>query len=292
METRDVSVVDVFGPEPLTGTPVGVVRVGAGLEPDQRSRIAAELGPTVTAFLDGAEDLTLAGSPGAGPPIHAGLAVATALADRDGLGADGVSLPLPSGPLAVSARSDGHRQVEFAAPDLRAAEVDESAVAAALGVDVAAIRDVAADFPLVRGSLGRGVLVVPVNFLQHLSEAEPDLTAVDDVLEATGAGSIYAFTFDTLDRDRDAHGMEIDGAGRRHPTGRGEACAAAAIARHGALDHDRETLRFEAGDLVDRPARLLVTVGESYAVGGPAVTALDGTLAVPAATGDDDILEA
>jgi PhzF family phenazine biosynthesis protein len=291
MDTRDVSVVDAFAPEPLTGTPVGVVRAGADLEPDQRSRIAAELGPALTAFREADGDVSLAGSPVEDPAIHVGLAVATALAERGAMDSERVSFEFPTGSVTVDATSNGHGRVEVDTPDLRAAEVEEATLAAALGVDVAAIRDVAADFPLVRASLGPGVLVVPVNFLEHLSGAEPDHTAVGDLLDATGTDSIYAFTFDTLDRDRDAHGFELDAAGRCLPTGRAEACAAAAIARHGALDHDRETLRFEAGDLEDRPARLDVTVGDRYAVGGPAVTALEGTITVPDAAGEADIIE-
>lgn len=285
-----MSVVDAFAPEPLAGTPVGVVRVGAGLEPDQRSRIADELGPAVTAFVDEHGAVTMAGTPGDGPPIHVGLAVAAAI--DDGAADEPLALDLPAGPVTVAPAANGHRKVEMAAPDLRPADVEAAAVADALGIDVAAIRDVAADFPLVRASLGPGVLVVPVNFLEHLSGAAPDPAAVDGVLEGTGADSLYAVTFDTLDRDRDAHGMEVDGSGRRLPTGRGEACAAAAIARHGALDHDRETLRFEVGDLVDRPARLAVSIGDASGVSGPAVTALDGTIGVPTVAGDDDIIEA
>lgn len=292
MDTRDVSVVDAFAPEPLTGTPVVVVRAGAGLESDQRSRIAAEVGPAITAFVDERGGVTMTGSRGDGPPVHVGLAVATALAERGPLDSERVTLELPTGPMTVGSPTGGHRLVEVDPPDLRPADVEDAAVAEALGIDVATIRDVAADFPLRRASLGPGVLVVPVNFLEHLSGAEPDCGQVGDVLEASGADSIYAFTFDTLDRDRDAYGLEIDAGGRRHPTGRAEACAAAAIDQHGSFDHDRETLRFEAGDLRDRPARLEVAIGESYAVGGPAVTALDGTVVVPTAAGDDDILEA
>jgi trans-2,3-dihydro-3-hydroxyanthranilate isomerase len=292
MDTRDVSVVDAFAPEPLAGTPVGVVPDGSDLDPNQRSRIADELAPAVTTFVGSDGDVTLAGETGDSPPIHVGLAVATTLDEREALSAGEHPLEFSTGALTVEVAGDGRYRVAVDRPDLRAAEVEEAAVATALGVDVATIRDVAADFPLLRASLGPGVLVVPVNFLEHLSGAEPDLDAVGDVLEASGADSIYAFTFDTLDRDRDAHGLEIDEAGRRQPTGRAEACAAAAIDHHGSLDHDRETLRFEAGDLVERPARLEVAVGESYAVGGPAVTALDGTVLVPVVVGDDDIVEA
>lgn len=291
MDTRDALIVDTFSSEPLAGTPVGVVPDEPGLDADRRSRIAAELAPAVTAFVDGAA-VELAGEPADGPPIHAALAIGAAMAERGEFPADGTHLDVSTGSLAVEATEDGTHRVTVDEPEIRAAEVAAADVARALGVDVAAIRDVAADFPLLRASLGPGVLVVPVNFLEHLSGAEPDPDAVGDILAATGTDSVYAFTFDTLAGDRDAHGLEVDAAGYRNPTGRAEACAAAAIDRHGALDHDRETLRFEAGDLHDRPARLAVSIGDSYTVGGPATTVIEGTLALPPAAGDDDILEA
>jgi predicted PhzF superfamily epimerase YddE/YHI9 len=292
MDTRDVLLVDAFSAEPLAGTPVGVVPEAHGLDPGQRSRLAAELAPAVTAFAGQDGVCTVAERALQGPPIHVAVALASALGARGELDGEAISFDFPSGTVTVEVTDEGAHRVGVDRPDLRPAEVEEAAVARALGIDVAAVRDVAADFPLLRASLGPGVLVVPVNFLEHLSGAEPDRASVGDVLEATGANSLYAFTFDTLDGDRDAHGIEIDGNGSRRPTGRAEACAAAAIARHGALDHDRETLRFEAGDLDDRPARLQVTVGETYDVGGPAVTALDGNIAVPDAHGEDDIIEA
>lgn len=291
METRAVQIVDAFSSEPLAGTPVGVLPDGDGLTSDQRSRMAAEVAPGITAFVGENGEVTLGADAPGGPPIHVAVATASALTDHGSLAADDISLEFSTCTLSVHLTGSGAPGVETEVPEFREAEVDEPAAAAALGIDVAAIRDVGADFPLVRASLGPGVLVVPVNFLEHLSGAEPDMAAVEDLLETAGVDSVYAFTFDTLDRDRDAHGIEIDGEGYRRPTGRGEACAASAIHRHGALDHDRETLRFEAGDLDDRPARLEVTLGESYTVSGPVTTSLEGSLTVPTAAGDDDIIE-
>jgi PhzF family phenazine biosynthesis protein len=295
MDTRDALVVDAVAPGPMTGTPVGVVLDGADLAADQRDRIAGEFGAPITAFVGSDDDglvLRLGGDVDDGRPLHVGVAVADALRDRDRLEADAVTFELPSGSLSVALADDGRAWVDVDEPDLREAPVTEAEAAAALGIDTAAIREVAADFPLRRASSGQGVLVVPVNFLEHLSGADPDPAAVAAVLESASAECLYAVTFDTLSGNRDAHGLAVDAAGRRLlPTGAAEAGAAAAIRRHGALDHDRERLRFEAGDLLDRPARLSVRTDESYAVGGRSVTVIEATVLVPPPA-DDDIIEA
>lgn len=296
METRDVIVVDAFGPEPMTGTPVGVVLDAAGLAPDQRERVAGEFGAPITAFLgregDGRRKLRLGGPLEDGPPPQVGVALAAALRERGDIADGEVVFALPDRELSVSLGDDGRTWTEVDEPDLREAAVPEEEAASALGIDVAAIRDVAADFPIVRASLGRGVLVVPVNFLEHLSGADPDPTAIAEVLETATAESVYAFTFDTLAGDRDAHGLAVDANGRRlRATGEAEACAAAAIRRYGALDHDRDVLRFEAGDLLDRPARIDVRTGDEFAVGGRSVTVLTGSVVVPPAEEGGDIIE-
>lgn len=296
MDTRDALVVDAFAPGPMTGTPVGVVLDGAALAADQRRRMAGEFGAPVSAFVGKGDSdwrLRLAGDAEGARPLHVGVAVGAVLRERDWLEGETATLALADETLSIEVGGDGRAWVGVDEPDFREAPVTETEAAEALGVDPAAIRDVAADFPLLRGSIGRGVLVVPVNFLEHLSSADPDPAAVTDLLEQAQADVLYAVTFDTLSGDRDAHGLAVDGNGRRRrATGEAEACAAAAIRQHGALDHERDTLRFEAGDLLDRPARIDVQTEDGYAVGGHSVTVLDGTIVVPPADEGDDIIEA
>lgn len=309
METRDVLLVDAFADEPMAGTPVGVVLDGADLADDQRAAIADEFGAPGTAFVAETADgwsLRVAGDRDVGRGIHVAIAAAAALRDRGRIDGESVTFDLDSRTLSVALEPDGRVWVSMPGPDLREAAVEEDDVAAALGVDVASIRDVGADFPLVRASIGPGLVLVPVNFLEHLSGADPDLGAVADVLDATGAAAIYGFTFDTLSADTEVHGLLLGQDGVRDRTG-GEAaaCTAVALRRYGAFDHDRTAVRVEQGDLQDRPARIAVRTngdgseGDADAtdpstdvqVGGRAVTVLEGTIVVPPAAEDDDILE-
>lgn len=299
MDTRDVLLVDVFADAPMTGTPIGVVLAAQDLSTDQRDAIAAEFGAPATAFVSTTADgptVQVAGERAGGPDPPVAIAAATALEDRGRLPADDVSLEVSDRDVAVTIEPDGRLWVDVDAPDLREADVSAGEVADAIGVDVAAIRDVGADLPLVRASLGRGVLLVPVNFLEHLSGASPDPDAIGELLDATSAESIYAFTFDTLGADSDVHALAVgrDGA-RTAATGEAAACAVAALRRYGAVDHDRTDLHVEEGDIQDRPARIGVRIddaGGRASVGGRAVTALDGTIVVPPAGDGDDIIEA
>jgi PhzF family phenazine biosynthesis protein len=305
MDTREVLLVDAFADGPMTGTPVGVVLDAADLADDQQAAIADEFGAPGTAFVSETDEgwsLRVAGDREVGRGIHVAIAAASALDERGRLAGDSVTFDLEDRTVAVTIEDDGRAWVTVDRPDLREAETTEDEVAEALGLDVAAIRDVGADLPLVRASLGPGVLLVPVNFLEHLSGADPDLSAVAALLEQTGSEAIYAYTFDTLSRDAEIHGLLVGREGPRDRTG-GEAAAIAAVAarRYGAFDHDRTALRIEQGDLQDRPARLAVRtdledaaegVGDDpIAVGGRTVTVLQGTVVVPPASESDDIIE-
>lgn len=289
MDTRPVAVVDAFADGPMTGTPVGIVLDAGGLGPGQRTAVADEVGAAETAFVD--EDAVAVVSdrdPGRG--LHVALGVASRLDELGRLDGDAVDLAVDDAAVRTSVGDSGRLWVDVAEPDVREAAVEPEVAAEALGVDAVAVSEVSGDVPVVRASVGRGLLVVPVTYLEHLTGASPDAGVVADLLEAEGATAVYAYTFDTLEAESDVHGLLVgpDGATARS-TGEAAACVAATLGQFGALDGDE--LRVEAGDLQDRPARLWVRTGDGWQVGGRAVTVLDGSVVVPPADSEDDILE-
>ncbi len=301
MDTRDALLVDAFADEPMAGVPVGIVRDGADLAADQRQAIAGEFGAPATAFLEAGDDgydVDVAGPRTAGPQVHVGVAATAALTEH-GVAGDGLSLNTADESLETVREDDGVVWADVESPDLREVDVSEQEVADALGVDVAALRDVGADLPLGRGSLGPSFLLVAVNFLEHLSQAEPDPAAVADLLEVVNADVVYAFTFDTLEGNNDVHARTVRPAeGELRPPGEeaapgpglGAVCCGAHLRRHGAFDHDRDEIGVEEGDFRDRSTRIRVDLAD-HRVGGRSVTVLDGTVVVPDAV-DDDIIEA
>lgn len=175
--------------------------------------------------------------------------------------------------------------------------LDADRLGDALGIDPAAMRDVGADLPVAVADTGLPWLVVPVNFLERLGEAEPDMAAVEAICAAQDVAGVYAFTFDALDPDSTLHGRAFApavGVPEDPVTGTASGAVGAYLREVGAFDGDfPDELRFEQGHFVDRPGYVRVRVeGDEVRVGGEAHVSLDGDLQVPADDHDDEIIEA
>jgi PhzF family phenazine biosynthesis protein len=98
-----------FSERPEGGNPAGVVLDAAGMSDERMLEIAADLGYSETAFIDGADIRYF--SPLAEVPFcgHATIASAVALADRDGPG--DLVLQTRSGPVPISTRRDDQGRV-------------------------------------------------------------------------------------------------------------------------------------------------------------------------------------
>lgn len=301
METRRALLVDAFADEPLSGNPAGVVPDAAGLTEDQMRAVASELGASETAFVrpgdegEGRgvryftpeEEVDLCG--------HATVATYAALFERGEVDAGTHTAQTAAGDLAVDVGEDGQVWMEQAAAEVESVDVDHADAADALGIDVAALRDVGADLPLARASTGFPVLLVPVNYFEHLRDASPDQGAIADLCERADARGLYAFTFDALDRESTLHARAfapLAGVPEDPVTGTGAGACGAYVRRHGALDGEFDEIVVEQGHLLDRPGTVRVeTDGHDVRVGGRAVTAMDGQLTVPDED-DDDIVVA
>jgi PhzF family phenazine biosynthesis protein len=297
--SRRVYLVDAFTDEPLTGNPAGVVPDAEDLDDDQMQAIAAELGASETAFVLSSEsadrrlryftptnEVDLCG--------HATIAAHAFLHEREELSAGEHTFETNTGDLDVEVTDEGMVWMTQNQPEIREVDLEYEAVADALGVDVAALRDVGADLPLARSTTGLAFLVVPVNFLEHLSGLRPDMRAIEDVSESVDTAGIYAFTFDTLSADTTLHGRMFapkEGVPEDPVTGTASGAVGAYVREFEAFDSTPEEMVFEQGHFVDRPGRVHVRVGAEIRVGGRAVTTLDGSVVVPE-TDDDGIIEA
>ncbi|AZQ13987.1 PhzF family phenazine biosynthesis protein [Halorubrum sp. PV6] len=305
METRRTLLVDAFADEPLAGNVAGVVPNAAGLSDDQMQRIAAELGASETAFLlgsDEADERLRYFTPATEVDLcgHATIAAYGALFEEGAIDAGDRTLRTNVGDLDVTVDDDGTVWMGQNPPSVERIEADEldaDRLGDALGIDPAALRDVGADLPVAVATTGLPWLVVPVNFLERLGEADPDSAAIEAVCAAHDAVGIYAYTFDALDPESTLHGRAFApavGVQEDPVTGTASGAVGAYLQEVGAFDGDfPDELRFEQGHFINRPGHVRVRVaGDEVRVGGDAVTSLDGDLRVPAADRDDDIIEA
>jgi PhzF family phenazine biosynthesis protein len=332
METRRTLLVDAFTDEPLAGNVAGVVPDAAGLSSDQMRRIAAELGASETAFVfdaetdgDGADERIRYFTPTTEIDLcgHATIATYAALHEEDAIGAGERTLRTNVGELTITV-DDGTVWMRQHPPTVDTVDemgavsdrpedrpaLDADRLGDALGIDPAALRDIGADLPVAVASTGLPWLVVPVNFLERLGEAEPNTAAVEAISETYEVAGIYAFTFDTLDAESTLHGRAFApavGVTEDPVTGTASGAVGGYLRAVGAFDGDfPETMRFEQGHFVDRPGHVQVRVGgesgadgDSVVIGGHAVVSLDGDLCVPdggngdggGESGDDGIIE-
>jgi len=299
MDTRQALLVDAFTDEPMTGNPAGVVPDADGLATEQMQSIAAELGASETALLlpsDSADRRVRYFTPTNEVDLcgHATIASHAALFERDEIDADEHTLETEAGVQTITVEDDGTVWMTQNQPEIHDVDLDYQRVADALGIDVAALRDIGSDLPLAWTSTGLPFVAIPINFLEHLGNADPDVAAIEAISEEVDTAGVYAFTFDTLEEESTLHGRMFapkEGVPEDPVTGTASGAVGAYCRRYGAFDTLPEEMRFEQGDFVDRPGRVRVRIGDEVQVGGRAVTVLDGNLVVPAES-DDDIIEA
>ena len=297
MDGRRTLIVDAFTTEPLTGTPVGVVPDAAGLDADQMVAISRELGAPEAAFVTGSEvadrRLRYVTPEGETDLSRDATVAAHAYLFSEGVvGAGTHSVETNDGVFDVDVRQDGVVWIGMPTPEVSEVGTDETRVAAALGIDAGHV--VSGELPIAVASAGMSVLVVPVDYLSTLGAMEPDHDAIEELIATVGVTGVYAFTFDTLDRESTLQGrLFVPGECITETPGRGAASGAvgAYLRFTEAFDEMPEKMMFERGHYVDRPGRVLVHVGDMIRIGGEAITSLDGELDVPNSD-DDEIIEA
>lgn len=306
MQTCRTLLVDAFTDEPLAGNAAGVVPDADDLTADQMQAIARELSVSETAFVVESEDadrrvryftptteIDLCG--------HATVASHVHLLEADRIEPGTHTLETNVGVLDIEVEVDGTVWMTQDDPEIEPVDVEYERVGEALGIDPAALRDVGEDLPLAVSSTGFPVLIVPVNFLEHVGGADPDMEAIEALGKSVGALGVYAFTFDAIEADSTLHGRMFApavGIPEDPVTGTASGSVAAYLDAYAAFDNEDESgsfpdeLRMEQGHFVDRPGYVRVRVDNESGVrvGGRATTALDGSLVVPDAA-DDDIIE-
>lgn len=292
-----VLLVDAFTEEPLTGNVAGFVPDAAGLNEEQMQAVAREMGASETAFvLQSASadrriryytpttEVDLCG--------HATVAAHSALLGDGTIDPGDHTLETKVGVLDIDVEADGTVWMTQEQPSVSALDLDVDRLADVLAIDETAITSV--DLPIARASTGLPFLIVPVDFLSALGDADPDFDRIADLSAEVDVAGVYAFTFDTLESESTLHARmwgPAVGVDEDPVTGTASGAAGGYLRHVGAFETLPDEMVFEQGHFIDRPGRVRVKVGETVQVGGRAVVSVDGTLTVPE-LGDDEIIEA
>lgn len=300
MQRIDVSLVDAFTADPLTGNAAGVVTEADDLTDEQLQAIARELSVSETAFLtesDAADRAIRYFTPTQEIDLcgHATVAAHARLFEEGVIDAGTHTLETNVGVLEIEVTDEGVVWMSGETPTVELLEIDYDRLADALGIEPIALSEPGVELPLAVASTGTPFLMVPVTYLQRLLNVSPDANAVTALCEEFDATGIYAFTFDTLDPDASLHARAFAprvGIPEDPVTGTAAGGAAAYIRQTGAFgDELGDELVFEQGHAIDRPGTVTARLNGEIRVGGRAVTSLDGSLLVPPLD-EDEIVEA
>jgi PhzF family phenazine biosynthesis protein len=182
MPVMDVLRYVAFSDRPDGGNPAGVVLDASGLSDEQMLTIAAEVGYSETAFLDG-DDIRYF-SPLAEVPFcgHATIATAVALAEREGPGER--VLHTMNGPVPVTTRRDDQDRLTATltsvpphVDEVEPADVDEVLAALRWRRD-----DLDPALPPAIGYVGGYYLVLPVRTRERLADLAYDFDRLGAIM--------------------------------------------------------------------------------------------------------------
>jgi trans-2,3-dihydro-3-hydroxyanthranilate isomerase len=287
---------DVFTRTPLTGNPLAIFTDARGLSDQEMQALAREMNLSETTFIlprdpeaeakDGTrvriftvgEELPFAGHPTLGTALYL---------YSTGSNPDEIVLDLNIGKIAVRFRPDSKTRSNsvdgevFGEMRQRDPEFGQTLprekVADVLRGD---LDQIALNWPSQVVSTGLPFAIVPIRDAQILSNMQPDLVRMGDLLSGTGAKFCYFIAPEGRQGEMRAR-MFFD-LGEDPATGSAAGCAASWMVRHGVAKSDEQVL-IHQGVEAGRPSEIFVRAtreGESVTyvrVGGYAAHVLRGT---------------
>ena len=291
---------DVFTHERYSGNPLAVVYGADGLADGAMQRIAREFNLSETIFVltpddpahtakvrifTPAHELPFAGHPTIGCAI---LLAEDASADGDFERV--ITLEERAGLVSVTVHRAGGRVAGTLTapivPFMVAQPLPETEAAAALGLEAGEI-GMTGHCPGV-AEAGPRILFVPVNSLDALARATPNIQALAALETVCGSGEVYVYTTGQNGADYQARlfapalGIPEDPA-----TGAATVCLAAHLDSCGLLSDGTTDLTVHQGIEMGRPSRLSLGIDRAdgaltaVRVGGSAIRVSEGTLTPP-----------
>jgi len=275
-------VVNAFTNEPFKGNPAGVVLEADDLNRSLMHKMAAELKCSETAFVSTSKnaafrvqffsplkEVDLCG--------HATIATFYTMAKSGILKESRVSMETNAGILPVDVRGD-HIFMQQTKPAFKKADASLADIADALQIN----EDEIDSLPIEAVSTGLFSLNVPITDLDAMQHMKPDFTAVAKICKKSDVGSLFVFTFDTINPDCLIHARcfaPLYGINEDPVTGTANGALGAYLKKQGLLASSVYTS--EQGCEIGKTGVITVDVSEdAVKIGGTAFIAIQGEISV------------
>ena len=268
MKAYSLALYDAFTEVAFGGSQAAIITDAEGIEPQQRQRIAREIGMPATAFVDayGADWIklqfmsTVMELPMCG---HGTLCLLTHMLESGLIHADrDIELRLPKSTALVSlSKTDGGRfqvMLDITPPRFEAAPPHSGELLGLLGLDADALSP---ELPLetARGDFIH--LVVPLAGLAEMRAIRPDFAGMVQFCHVHGIETIAAFCLDSEDPDKQLHVRDFCpavGVSESAAAGTTNAALTGYLLRHSRVHIDNRscTVKAEQGIELGRPSSI------------------------------------
>ena len=268
-----------FTKNPLQGNPAGVVLDAEMLNDDEMQRIAAEIGASETAFVmksNKADYRMRFFSPEIEVELcgHATIAAFHTMIEMGLMRSEKARVETRAG--IINMEIIGKIVFMEQMPAIfKEVNIEKEKVAKSLGINGEYI----SDLPMESVSTGLFSLNVPIKNLEGMRKMNPDFEMVKEVCREAGAGSIFAFTFETIHQECMIHARcfaPLYGVNEDPATGTANAALGAYLKKHGLLE--KNPYRVEQGIEMGREGKIIVEVGKRVRVGGEACLVMRGEI--------------
>ena len=285
MKKIKIKGVDAFTSIPFCGNPAGVVMDADDLTDEEMQLIAKEMNYSETAFIMKSEvadfkvrffspkrEVDLCG--------HATIATFFVLAKEERILNEVTSQETKAGILPVHIRNKIIMMTQ-AKPVFKKVDVDKGVIASALGIPMMNINS---NLPIEAVSTGLFSLLVPIRKIETVQEMNPDFAKVEEICKKLDVGSIFIFTFETLDPECMVHARcfaPLYGINEDPVTGTASGALGAYLVKH---KSSPTSLILEQGYEVGRPGKVFIEIDiknrkiEEVMVGGRAIEVFSGEI--------------
>ncbi len=272
-------IVNAFTNKPFKGNPAGVVFEAEMLNEETMQNIASMLKCSETAFVMNSQhadyklrffspkkEVDLCG--------HATIATFYAMMKQGIIKKEKLKMETKAGILSIELKGNTVF-MEQAEPVFIETDISREEIADALGIEKASIDEL----PIEVVSTGLFSLNVPIKNLETMQNMKPDFEKVKEICIKSKAGAIFAFTFETINKDCLIHARcfaPLYGVNEDPVTGTANGALGAYLAKHRLLKSS--LYKAEQGYEIGREGIVSVETGGKIKVGGEAYIVIKGEI--------------